>query len=68
MALFTIAQEIDHHIADRRCPACWGEYPERCKCGGLMHAAMDGEDADGQPLCVTKCDRCGRSEEDLAAA
>lgn len=65
MALFTIADEVNHRIGDPGCPECWEAYPEPCRCGGLMHAASAGaEDADGNILLVTMCDRCGRSAED----
>jgi len=42
------------------------EYPEPCRCGGLMHAAGGAEkDTDGNVLLTTRCDRCGRSEDEL---
>jgi hypothetical protein len=66
MALFTVGEEINHRIGDPECPECWEEYPEPCRCGGLMHAAGGEEDADGNISLTTCCDRCGRSEEQLA--
>jgi hypothetical protein len=38
MALFAVGNELNHHIGDAQCPECWEEYPEPCRCGGLMHA------------------------------
>ena len=66
MALFTIAEEIDHEVGNAGCPRCWEEYPAPCRCGGLMHAAGgEAEDEDGNVLLTTQCDRCGRSEDQL---
>jgi hypothetical protein len=39
MALFSVAEEMDHHVGDPTCPRCWEQYPEPCRCGGLIHAA-----------------------------
>ncbi len=64
MKVFAIGDEINHHVGDAQCPECWEEYPEPCPCGGLMHAGSSGEeDADGNVMLVTLCDRCGRSED-----
>lgn len=63
--LFRIGEDVDHHVGDPQCPACWEEYPSPCRCGGLMHAAAGEEDEDGNVLLLTKCDRCGRTEEEL---
>jgi hypothetical protein len=66
MALFKVGEETGHHVGDAQCPACWEEYPEPCRCGGLMHAAGGSEeDEDGNVLLVTLCDRCERSEDQL---
>jgi hypothetical protein len=66
MTLFTVGEEPNHHIGDLQCPECWEEYPEPCRCGGLMHAAGGAEeDTDGNVLLTTCCDRCGRSEDQL---
>ena len=66
MALFTVGEETNHHAGDPGCPECWEEYPAPCKCGGLIHAAGGvEEDEDGNVLLTTKCDHCGRSEEEL---
>jgi hypothetical protein len=41
------------------------EYPEPCRCGGLMHAA-GGDDGSAEAVQLTTCcDRCGRSEDQL---
>jgi hypothetical protein len=66
MALFTIGNEVTHRVGDARCPACCEEYPEPCRCGGLVHATETAEeDADGNVLVLTQCDQCGRSEDQL---
>jgi hypothetical protein len=65
MRLRTIA-DLAHHVADRECPFCYGEYPEPCACGGLIHATMtQDQHEDGEPVLMTECDRCGRSEAEL---
>jgi hypothetical protein len=62
--LFTVGTDVNHHVGDGQCPACVEQYPEPCRCGGLMHAAGSDEvDADGNVVPVTQCDRCGRSED-----
>ena len=66
MRLLTIA-EVVHHVADPACPGCHEEYPEACRCGGLVHATVTTEqDPDGNLTLITQCDRCGRSEDELA--
>jgi hypothetical protein len=66
MRFLTVGTETNHAVDDRECPECWEDYPEPCRCGGLMHAAGGEEDdQDGEVWLTTKCDRCGRSEEDL---
>ena len=66
MRLFTLSEEVNHRVGDQACPVCVEEYPEPCRCGGLMHAASTGEeDADGNLVLVTACDMCGRSEDQL---
>lgn len=65
--VFTVGDEPGHHVADRACPLCLEGYPEPCRCGGLIHAAGGpgvAEDEAEEPA-VTRCDRCGRSENDL---
>jgi hypothetical protein len=64
--IFNVGEEIAHVIGDRTCPECWEDYPVLCLCGGLVHAAGEDEDADGAELpAITRCDRCGRSEEEI---
>jgi len=66
MPLFTVGDEANHHIGDAQCSECWEEYPTPCRCGGLIHAAGgEVEDEDGNVWLTTKCDQCGRSEEQL---
>jgi hypothetical protein len=66
MKLFVVGEEATHHVGDPLCPACWESYPESCRCGGLIHAAGGSEeDIDGNVLLVTRCDQCGRSQEEL---
>ncbi len=47
MTLFTVGDEPNHHIGDLQRPECLDEYPEPCRCGGLMHAA-GGVDGDAE--------------------
>jgi hypothetical protein len=72
---FTFENQV-HYRGDHRCSACASEYPQPCRCGGLMHGASAIETA-GEPEAVggiegdsevvfTRCDACGRSEDDLA--
>jgi hypothetical protein len=61
---FTIGDEI-HVVGDSACPECLQEYPQACRCGGMMHAAAGEADAAGAEWPTTRCDRCGRSEDDL---
>jgi hypothetical protein len=69
MKLFVVGEETNHHVGDLQCPVCWESYPERCACGGLIHAAGgEEEDADGNVLLVTLCDQCGRSQDQLEEA
>ena len=66
MDVFTISAEVIHNVEDRACPTCLEDYPEPCRCGGLMHAEAGEElDADGNHPVVTRCDVCGRSEDQL---
>jgi hypothetical protein len=68
MTLFTVGDVDNHHRGDLECPECSENYPEGCQCGGLMHASeTNQEDADGNLVVATLCDRCGRSEDDLDA-
>jgi hypothetical protein len=63
MVLFKLGEEVDHRADDRECPECCEGYPEPCRCGGLIHAAAGEIDAEGNPMLLTECDHCGRSEE-----
>jgi hypothetical protein len=66
MPLFKVGADDNHRVGDPQCPECAEEYPEPCRCGGLMHAAETAdEDADGNVLVVTLCDRCARTEDQL---
>lgn len=62
---FTLGADVDHTVADHDCPACPESYPEPCRCGGLVHAAIGDEDVEGNPVLLTACDVCGRSEDQL---
>ena len=69
MVLFTVGEVVSHRVGDPQCPECAEEYPESCRCGGLIHAADAGEtDVEGNPVLATLCDTCGRSEEHLDEA
>ena len=63
--VFTIGEETLHVVGDRQCPECPDEYPEPCPCGGMIHAARGEQDAEGTEWPMTRCDVCGRSEEEL---
>jgi len=59
--LFTLDDEV-HHTGEPDCPGCPEGYPERCACGGLMHASGAVIDADNNIALTTQCDHCRRSE------
>jgi hypothetical protein len=63
--VFTVGEEATHIVNDPECPECWEEYPERCECGGLIHAGSGENDPEGVEWPSTKCDRCGRSEDQI---
>jgi hypothetical protein len=63
--MFAVNEEVDHHVGDATCPACSDEYPEPCPCAGLMHGVVTDDTREGKAWATTKCDRCGRSEEDI---
>ena len=66
MALFKVGEVVNHAVDDRGCSVCADDYPEGCRCGGLMHATESTEvDLEGNGALVTLCDRCGRSEDQL---
>jgi hypothetical protein len=66
MKLFEVGDVVNHRAGDPGCPECADEYPETCRCGGLMHASDSAEEGpDGNVLIVTLCDQCGRSEDQL---
>jgi hypothetical protein len=66
MKTFPLGETVNHRAGDHACPVCTEDYPEPCRCGGLMHAVPTGEeDPDGHPVMVTACDACGRSEDQL---
>lgn len=60
---FMIEDEV-HIVDDVECPACPEEYPEPCSCGGLMHASGETVE-ESETVLATRCDRCGRSIDDL---
>jgi hypothetical protein len=62
--LFTLEDQV-HHADDPECPACSEGYPERCQCGGLMHATGVATEENSDVVPITRCDQCGRSKEDL---
>jgi hypothetical protein len=54
MTLLTVGEVENHHRGDRQCPECSENYPEGCRCGGLMHASdTSHQDADGNLVVVT---------------
>ena len=63
MADLKLGDEV-HSAGDPECAMCLDEYPEPCACGGLIHGAPQ-DDGENEVIVVTRCDSCGRSEEDL---
>jgi len=51
----------EHEIGDKDCCEGWcgNAYPEKCECGGLIHADFGDENSDGDYWLHTKCDQCG---------
>jgi hypothetical protein len=69
MERFVIGDDVSHRRGDAECPGCAAQFPEPCRCGGLLHAGVgQEEDLDGNPVLSVRCDQCGRSDEDLAEA
>jgi hypothetical protein len=76
MASVFVLDDQTHVGADRQCPACASDYPQPCRCGGLMHGASADAVAEGSETTgaiegagaavSTRCDVCGRSEDDQA--
>lgn len=66
MKVFTVGEETNHRVGDAGCVECLEPYPEPCPCGGLIHAA-GGPDEEGEEdvVAITRCDRCGATEDDL---
>ena len=62
--LFTLDEQM-HHKGHPECPGCAEGYPEPCPCGGLIHATNGAVPEDSEGVPTTRCDQCGRSEEDL---
>ncbi len=62
MTMFAVGEEMNHLAADPQCPECPEGYPERCECGGLVHAAEETD--DDEVWLLTACDACGRSEDE----
>ena len=53
-------------VGDGQCPGCSEDYPEACRCGGLIRASDTAEeDSDSNVRIVTLCDQCGRTEDQL---
>jgi hypothetical protein len=67
MEQFAVGDDANHRVGIAHCPACAEDFPEPCRCGGLVHATAL-EDPDTNPVITTRCDQCGRSDEDLAEA
>jgi len=55
---------IVHHVGDIACPECFGDWPKRCACGGLVHREQcsDADDAGGDSWVeffdILRCDKC----------
>jgi hypothetical protein len=69
MESFIVGEDVNHRPGDANCQACAEDFPEPCPCGGFVHAtAIELEEPEGEPVLTTRCDQCGRSDEDLAEA
>jgi len=55
----------NHFTGDKKCSGCWGNYPEPCKCGGLIHAEFGDENYDGDYWLYYRCDKCGEDYEEI---
>ncbi len=54
-----------HFVGDIHCEACYnGNLPQRCKCGGLIHAIFCDEYRDGKVL-YRRCDQCDTNYESI---
>lgn len=53
-----------HAAGDPKCEACdshscFGEFPQKCRCGGLVHSDGDDEDREtGSLFTMSECDVC----------
>lgn len=63
----------EHEVGNPNCKAdmcgCYGAmsgYPDKCPCGGLIHAQFRDEYLDpvngDMVVADTKCDQCGKAE------
>ncbi|MEO8452125.1 MAG: hypothetical protein ABI647_20205 [Gemmatimonadota bacterium] len=53
--------DVEHAAGDPDCSACYSdEYPQPCKCGGLIHDQFVGE-GEFTILTDKRCDRCGEA-------
>jgi hypothetical protein len=59
-----VGDQEKHRIGAVQCPACTEGYPERCLCGGLMHAEGTGLDEQDAGI-ETRCDACGRTKDEI---
>ena len=67
MEQFVVGEVSSHRVGDAHCPECAEDFPEPCACGGFVHASvLELEAKDDDPVITTRCDQCGRSDEDLA--
>lgn len=48
-----------HYIGDIYCEKCYGNYPQRCVCSGLIHREGDG---GGGYSFDYQCDQCDDHE------
>ena len=68
--MYMIDEDIEDHVigdTDCNCGACGIHnypFPKQCDCGGLIHAEWWEDMPDGDHSFMTKCDKCGRKEEE----
>lgn len=51
-----------HVRGSKSCGYCWPNFPEPCKCGGLIHASFGDENDDCEYWLYYRCDKCDSTE------
>lgn len=54
------ADPLDGHILnDKHCKYCSEGFPQRCQCGGMLHASIHITGSNGR-IQISKCNKCGK--------